>query len=153
MNYQYIRVSTADQSIARQEIENRHFDEIFVDHLSGKDTNRDALQRLLATVVAGDTITVHSMDRLARNLMDLRMMIEALNSKGVAVEFIKEHMTFAGAQSPMENFMLNMLGACAEFEREMIRSRCSEGIAIAKAAGKFTGGKKGRHWTWKKSQR
>jgi DNA invertase Pin-like site-specific DNA recombinase len=80
------------------------------------------------------------MDRLARNLGDLRQLVDELTDRGVAVEFVKEHLTFTGEDSPMANLLLSMLGAVAEFERALILERQREGIALAKAAGKYRGG-------------
>lgn len=135
----YIRVSSVDQNTARQ-LDGFSLDRIFEDKASGKDMNRPALKEMLSFVRAGDTVQVHSIDRLARNLGDLRNLVTQLNAKGVAVSFVKEGLTFTGDQSnPGNNLMLNMMGAFAEFERAMIRERQREGIAIAKAAGKSTG--------------
>jgi DNA invertase Pin-like site-specific DNA recombinase len=79
------------------------------------------------------------MDRLARNLEDLRRVVRTLTGKGVQVEFVKESLTFTGEDSAMGTLLLSMLGAVAEFERSMILERQREGIAIAKAAGKYKG--------------
>jgi DNA invertase Pin-like site-specific DNA recombinase len=81
------------------------------------------------------------MDRLARNLDDLRRMVLDLTGKGVHVQFIKENLTFTGEDSPMSNLLLSLLGAVAEFERSMIRERQREGIALAKKAGVYKGRK------------
>jgi DNA invertase Pin-like site-specific DNA recombinase len=89
----------------------------------------------------GDVVLVHSMDRLARNLEDLRRIVRTLTGKGVRVEFVKEHLTFSGEDSPMATLMLSMLGAVAEFERALILERQWEGIAAAKARGVYTGRK------------
>jgi DNA invertase Pin-like site-specific DNA recombinase len=132
----YVRVSTVDQSTARQ-LEGVEVDRVFTDKASGKDTDRPQLQACLAFLRDGDTLAVHSMDRLARNLMDLRRMVEELVARGVAVEFVKERQTFTGKADPMATLMLSLMGAFAEFERAIIKERQREGIAIAKAAGKF----------------
>ena len=89
----------------------------------------------------GDTLVVHSMDRLARNLEDLRRLVRELTGRGVKVEFVKEGLTFTGDDSPMNTLLLSMLGAVAEFERSMIRERQREGIELAKAKGVYTGRK------------
>ena len=82
------------------------------------------------------------MDRLARNLLDLRRIVDALTSKGVGVEFVKEGMTFTGTgDSPMSKLLLSMMGAFAEFERSLIRERQMEGIELAKAKGLYRGRK------------
>lgn len=136
----YQRVSTVEQNTARQ-LDGVHLDKVFTDKASGKDANRAELTRALEYVREGDTLVVHSMDRLARNLEDLRRIVRELTGKGVRVEFVKENLTFAGDDSPMNTLLLSMLGAVAEFERSMILERQREGIAIAKAAGKYKGRK------------
>jgi DNA invertase Pin-like site-specific DNA recombinase len=129
-----------DQNTARQ-LEGIKLDKVFTDKASGKDVNRPELARALEYARDGDTLVVHSMDRLARNLEDLRRTVRELTSSGVKVEFVKESLTFAGDDSPMNTLLLSMLGAVAEFERSMILERQREGIAIAKAAGKYKGRK------------
>ena len=134
----YIRVSTLEQNTVRQ-LDGMTFDEIFVDKASGKDVQRPQLQAALAYCESGDTLFVHSMDRLARNAEDLLRTVRELNGRGVTVEFVKNRMTFSGQSDPMGKLMLTMLGGFAEFERELIRERQREGIEIATANGKFTG--------------
>ena len=136
----YQRVSTLDQNTARQ-LDGIELDKVFTDKASGKDVDRPELARAIDYVRQGDTLVVHSMDRLARNLEDLRRIVRELTAQGVRVEFSKENLTFAGDDSPMNTLLLSMLGAVAEFERSMILERQREGIAIAKAAGKYKGRK------------
>jgi DNA invertase Pin-like site-specific DNA recombinase len=136
----YQRVSTVDQNVARQ-LDGVQLDKMFTDHASGKDANRPQLKAALDYVREGDTLVVHSMDRLARNLEDLRGIVRLLTGKGVRVEFVKESLSFTGEDSAMNTLLLSMLGAVAEFERAMIGERRSEGIALAKAAGRYTGRK------------
>jgi DNA invertase Pin-like site-specific DNA recombinase len=90
----------------------------------------------------GDTVIVHSMDRLARNLDNLRKIVQTLTSRGVKIQFIKENLIFTGEDSPMANLMLSIMGAFAEFERALIRERQREGIALAKQRGAYRGRKK-----------
>ncbi len=90
----------------------------------------------------GDTVVVHSMDRLARNLDDLRRIVQTLTQRGIHIEFVKEHLCFTGEDSPMANLMLSVMGAFAEFERSLIRERQHEGIALAKQRGAYRGRKK-----------
>lgn len=137
----YIRVSTFDQNPHRQ-LEGKKLDRIFTDHASGKDVARPQLDGLLRFVRAGDTVVVHSLDRLARNLDDLRRLVQELTARGVHVEFLKEQLTFTGEDSPMANLLLSMMGAFAEFERALIRERQREGIALAKQRGVYRGRKK-----------
>jgi DNA invertase Pin-like site-specific DNA recombinase len=132
----YIRVSTVDQNTARQ-LDGLHLDRVFEDRASGRDANRPQLQACIAFVRDGDKLLVHSMDRLARNLVDLRNIVDGLVKKGVEVHFVKENLTFTDRAGPMSKLLLNVMGSFAEFEREMIRERQREGIAIAQAAGKY----------------
>jgi DNA invertase Pin-like site-specific DNA recombinase len=136
----YIRVSSLDQNAVRQ-LDGQKLDKVFTDKASGKDTKRPQLQACLEYIREGDVLIVHSMDRLARNLDDLRKMVLDLTKKGVHVRFIKENLTFTGEDSPMSNLLLSLLGAVAEFERSMIRERQREGIALAKKAGVYKGRK------------
>jgi len=96
---------------------------------------------MLKHVRKGDIVFVHSMDRLERNLDDLRRIVKDLTGRGVRVEFVKEALVFTGDDSPMATLLLNMLGAVAEFERSLIKERQKERIALAKARGVYTGRK------------
>jgi DNA invertase Pin-like site-specific DNA recombinase len=136
----YVRVSTLDQNTERQ-LEGVSLDKVFTDKASGKDTDRPQLQAALEYVREGDALVCHSMDRLARNLDDLRRMVKELTGKGVAVRFVKESLTFTGDDSPMATLLLSVMGAFAEFERSLIKERQREGIAIAKAKGVYRGRK------------
>jgi DNA invertase Pin-like site-specific DNA recombinase len=137
----YVRVSSFDQNPDRQ-LEQTHVDKVFTDRASGKDTQRPELDVLLTFVREGDTVVVHSMDRLARNLDDLRCLVQKLTKRGVRIEFVKESLTFTGEDSPMANLMLSVMGAFAEFERALIRERQREGIALAKQRGAYRGRQK-----------
>jgi DNA invertase Pin-like site-specific DNA recombinase len=137
----YIRVSTIDQHVERQ-LEGIPLERTFMDKASGKDTNRPQLDLMMSYARDGDTVVVHSMDRLARNLDDLRRIVHTLTGKGVKVEFVKEHLTFTGEDSPMAGLLLSVMGAFAEFERALIKERQQEGIALAKRRGTYKGRKK-----------
>src|SRR3954468_13073269 len=137
----YVRVSSLDQNEKRQ-LEGHVLDRVFTDKASGRDTARPELTELLRFARDGDTVVVHSMDRLARNLDDLRALVQGLTRKGVRVEFVKESLVFTGEDSPMANLMLSVMGAFAEFERSLIRERQREGIALAKQRGAYKGRKK-----------
>lgn len=134
----YVRVSTLDQKEQRQ-LEGQTLDQVFTDRASGKDTQRPKLEELIRFSRAGDTVMVHSMDRLARNLDDLRSVVQTLTTKGARVEFVKEGLVFTGEDSPMANLMLSVMGAFAEFERSLIKERQREGIALAKTRGVYKG--------------
>lgn len=137
----YIRVSAIDQNTDRQ-LDGISVDLMFEEKISGKSMDRPELQALLRTAYKGDTVVVHSMDRLARNLMDMKTIVNTLVANGAQVQFIKEKLTFSGNDDPFAELMLNMLGSFAQFERELIKSRQREGIEIRKAKGLYKG--KGR---------
>ena len=137
----YIRVSSLEQNLARQ-LEGTQVDRVYEDKVSAKDLQRPNLQAMLTYVRNGDVVVVHSMDRLARNLDDLRHLVKTLTQKGVAVQFIKENLTFSGDDTPMANLMLSVMGAFAEFERSLSKERQREGVALAKARGAYKGRKK-----------
>ncbi len=136
----YVRVSTLDQNTDRQ-LDGVELDRVFTDHASGKDTNRPQLVACLAYVREGDTLLVHSMDRLARCLDDLRRIVRELNDRGVIVRFMTEGLTFTGNDGAMSQLLLTLLGAVAEFERKLIAERRKEGIEIAKRKGVYKGRK------------
>ena len=136
----YIRASSIDQNPERQ-LNGHQCDRVFTDHASGTSMNRPQLKELLFYIREDDTLIVHSMDRLARNVDDLRKLVKELTERQVKVVFIKENMTFTKDADPMSQLMLSVMGAFAEFEREIIRERQKEGIAIAQAKGKFKGRK------------
>lgn len=137
----YVRVSTYDQNPERQ-LEGVTVDKLFTDKASGKDLKRPAFEELESYIREGDTLVVHSMDRLARNLDHLRQTVRELTTKGVKVRFVKENLTFTGEDSPMATLLLSVMGAMAEFERSLILERQREGVALAKAKGLYKGRKK-----------
>ena len=137
----YVRVSSYDQNPDRQ-LEHLDAERVFTDKASGKDIERPELKALLFYAREGDTIVIHSMDRLARNVDDLRRIVQNETRRGVHVQFVKENLTFTGEESPMANLMLSVLGSVAQFERDLIKERQREGIAIAKQRGAYRGRKK-----------
>lgn len=136
----YVRCSTAEQNEARQEEMAREHkaDKVFKDMQSGKNTDRAELKKMLEFVREGDTVMTESISRIARNTKDLLTIIDALHKKGVEFVSLKENIDTTTAQG---RFMLTVFGAMAELERESILQRQAEGIAIAKAEGKYTGRK------------
>ena len=137
----YVRVSSLSQNTARQ-LEGLELERVFTDKASGKDTHRPQLEQLLSYVRDGDTVVVHSLDRLGRNLLDLQSLVQQLTGKGVTVEFVKEHMVFKpGEQDSMSTLLFSIMGAFAQFERDLIRERQLEGIAQAKKRGAYKGRK------------
>lgn len=138
----YIRVSSALQNTDRQ-LDGVTLDRTFTDKLSGKDTNRPQLQELLAYCRQGDTVHVHSLDRLGRNLDDLRQLVQQFKAKGVTVIFHKENLTFSvdTESNPISELLFNVMASFAQFERSLIRERQAEGVQIAKSKGLYKGRK------------
>ncbi|HHG3529922.1 TPA: recombinase family protein [Vibrio parahaemolyticus] len=135
----YIRVSTVQQNTVRQ-LDGIELDKVFTDKCSGSTTDRVELHRLKEYVREGDMVVVHDISRLARDMKDLLELIAFFNSKLVSVRFVKENMTFTADKSnPMNELLLNLLGSVYQFERQMLLERQAEGIAKAKAAGKYKG--------------
>lgn len=140
MKIGYIRISTTDQNTAQQELlmEQLGVDEVYIDRVSGKNTNRPELQKMMEYVRRGDTVIVESISRFARNTRDLLELVEKLSAKGVKFVSKKEAID---TTTPTGKFMLTVFGAVAELEREYILQRQREGIAIAKANGVYKGRK------------
>lgn len=134
------RVSTHEQNTERQ-LDGVALDRCFTDRASGKDVIRPELIALRRFVREGDLVLVHSMDRLARNLDDLRQTVRELTGRGICIEFVKEGLRFTGEDSPMAQLMLSVMGAFAEFERGLLRERQREGIALARQRGVYRGRK------------
>lgn len=137
----YIRVSTSEQNPDRQ-LEGLQIDKKFVDYASSRSLNRHQLKAMLEFVREDDTVIVHSMDRLARNVKDLRAIVDSLVARKINVLFVKENLNFDGKESHMSNLLLSIMGAFAEFELAFIMERQREGVAIAKKNGKYLGSKK-----------
>lgn len=136
----YIRVSTIIQNTERQ-LDGISLDKVFEEKASAKDAKRPVLAECVEFLREGDTLHVHSIDRLARNLRDLEQIVSDLNGKGVVVQFHKEGLTFTGEDNPTQTLLFQMIGAVAQFERAIIKERQREGIAIAKTKGKYKGRK------------
>jgi len=134
----YTRVSSLDQNPDRQ-LDGVEVDRVFTDSASGRCTARPQLEAMLAFVRDGDTVLVHSMDRLARNLDDLRALVRTLTGSGVRVQFMKEQLTFTGDDTAMATLLLSVMGAFAEFERSLIRERPRAGRALPRQRGAYRG--------------
>lgn len=138
MKIGYRRVSSESQNLDRQELV--ECEKVFEEKLSGASRDRPALKEMLDWAREGDEVVVHSLDRLARDLRDLQGIVQELNNKGVSIEFQQERLRFApGADDPLSKLQLQMMGAFAEFERNILRKRQAEGIAKAKAKGVYKG--------------
>jgi len=143
MRVGYRRVSTIEQNLDRQDL--GAVERVFEDKASGKDKEREQLQDMLSFVRKGDEVVVYSIDRLARDLRDLQSIITQLNEKGVSIEFLSERLVFSGnSDDAFAKLQLQMMGAFAEFERNIIRKRQAEGIAKAKERGVYENRKRKR---------
>lgn len=134
----YIRVSSDGQNIDRQ-LDGVTLDKQFIDKITGSVKDRPELDACLDYVRSGDTLHIHSIDRLARDLRHLQELLSTLIAKGVTVQFHTEKLTFNGSDNAMNTLLFQIMGAFAQFERSMIRSRQREGIDKAKASGKHCG--------------
>ena len=138
--YGYVRVSSADQNEDRQLVSMSELKiptaNIFIDKLSGKNTTRPGLKKLLEATQKGDTVIVESVSRFARNTKDLLDLIDKLTFKGVEFVSQKEHID---TTTPAGKFMLTVFGAVAELERGYILQRQAEGIKAARARGVHLG--------------
>lgn len=140
----YMRVSTVDQNLARQEELRDGADRVFEEKASASTRERPQLAAMLNFVREGDAIKVWSIDRLARSLSDLMAIIDELRAKKVSISFVKEGMTFdAGKDAdPYQQLQFHLIGAIAEFERSLSKQRQAEGVAKAKERGAYKGRKR-----------
>lgn len=132
----YIRVSTKAQNPERQ-LADLNLDIVFTEHASGTSKTRPKLEEMLNYIRDEDIVYIHCMDRLARNLDDLRRIITVITDKKAQIKFVKEGLEFTGSKSPMSELMLSLMGAFAEFEHGLIKERQLEGIAKAKERGVY----------------
>ncbi|MBQ6825935.1 MAG: recombinase family protein [Clostridia bacterium] len=144
MKIGYIRISTTDQNTARQEVlmQELQVEQVYIDRMSGKNTDRPELKRMMNYVREGDVVIVESISRFARNTKDLLLLVEQLTAK--QVEFISKKEAI-DTTTPTGKFMLTVFGAVAELEREYILQRQKEGIAVAKQNGVYKGRKPIEH--------
>lgn len=141
----YRRVSTADQNLDNQQLKN--IDKMFEDKLSGRDTDRPGLKKLIEYAREGDTVVVHSIDRLARSTVDLIGIVQTLTDRGATVVFERENLRFSNSDSdPSAKLMLTVFAAIGTFERELMKQRQRAGIEKAKAKGKYQGRKRSVDW-------
>lgn len=135
-NIKYIRVSTIEQNTARQETDTAKYEKVFIDKASGKNTDRPELKKMLDYVREGDIVTVESYDRFARSTIDLLTMVQELDQKGVKFRSLHENID---TTTPQGELMMIIFAGLAQFERALMLQRQKEGIAIAKAEGKYKG--------------
>lgn len=141
-NVGYVRVSTVEQNTERQ-LDGVTLDRTFTEYASGSNKQRVELTAMLGYIREGDTVHVHSIDRLARNLIDLKNIVDEIIAKGASIQFHHENIQFSfDKANPMTELMFNILGSFAEFERKLMLERQREGIAKAKEQGKYKGKKK-----------
>lgn len=159
MKVAYIRVSTEEQNTARQEeaMKAQGVERVYIEKISGKNTDRPQLKSMLDFIREGDTVIVESYSRLARSTADLLNIIGELDSKGVSFISLKENID---TTTPQGKLMMTIFAGISQFERECILQRQKEGIAIAKAEGKYKGRKpidKPENWeevysSWKRKE-
>lgn len=137
-NIGYIRVSSEGQNTDRQ-LDSITLDKRFIDKISGASKDRPQLNACISYIRTGDTLHIHSIDRLARSLRDLQEIVDSLVSRGITIIFHTERLTFTSEENPVSTMMLQMLGMIAQFERTLTRKRQAEGISIAKSKGKHLG--------------
>lgn len=140
MNIAYVRVSTVEQNEQRQiqGLEKYNIDKWFKEKVSAKDINRPKLQEMLEFAREGDNIYIWDFSRLARSTKDLLELVELIQEKKINLISVKENLD---TSTPTGRLMLSMIGAINQFERENLLERQREGIAIAKAKGKYKGRK------------
>ena len=136
----YVRVSTMAQRIDRQLLAYPGADIHYIDKMSGKNKERPELQRLLNDLQPGDVVVVKSLDRLSRSTKDMMELVEAIKGKKATLQILDMEID---TSTPMGEFFLTIIAAMVQLERQTIRERTLEGVAIAKAAGKYKGRKKG----------
>lgn len=140
MKFLYVRVSSIGQHTERQLLTENNYDRVYIDKCSGKDRERPELTAMMSNLRSGDEIVCHSLDRLARNTFDLLSLVKDITNKGCSIVFLKENLRFEpGKDNAINNLMMQILASIAEFERNLIKTRQAEGIAIAKAKKKFKG--------------
>lgn len=134
MRVAYRRVSTIDQNLDRQLVDQPNIDKVFEDKITGASRDRPGLKEMMAFCREDDSVVVHSLDRLGRDIRDLLNIVEELNAKGVTVEFVSERLKFSNDDDdPLARLQLHMLAAFAQWERNIAKARQAEGIARAKA--------------------
>ncbi|MEM7005149.1 MAG: recombinase family protein [Pseudomonadota bacterium] len=134
MRVAYRRVSTTDQNLDRQLVDQPDIEKVFEDKITGATRNRPGLTEMIAFCRDGDCVVVHSLDRLGRDIRDLLNIVEELNARGVTVEFVSERLKFSKDENdPLARLQLHMLAAFAQWERNISKARQAEGIARAKA--------------------
>lgn len=150
MNILYTRISTLEQKNDRQLLNAKDFDLVIEDKCSGATPffERDGgkkIKKLIDTKKA-TKISVHQIDRLGRNLLDILNTIAFFNEKGICIDFVQQGIKTLnedGSENPISKMIISILGVVAEMERNLIKERQAEGILIAKASGVYKGRKKG----------
>ncbi|UMA65697.1 recombinase family protein [Roseivivax marinus] len=137
MRIAYRRVSSDSQNFDRQDLD---AEKVFEEKITGSSRDRPQLQSMLDQLRPGDEIHVWSLDRLARSVVDLEAIVEQVRAAGAAIHFKSEGLSFKPeADDPFTDLMMRLLGAVGQFERDILRQRQREGIAKARAAGRYKG--------------
>ncbi|QKY69332.1 recombinase family protein [Lentibacillus sp. CBA3610] len=156
MKYGYARVSTIHQDLHSQisllKKQGCEDENIYQDKFTGTKKSRPAFNQLLNELGEGDQLYVTKIDRLARSITDLSNIVQDLQAKKVSISFIKDNIEFvAGAENnSMQTLLFNVLGSFAQFERDLIIERTSEGREIAKQNPNY---KEGRPTKFSKKQK
>lgn len=139
----YVRVSSQDQNEARQlkSLKEAGCTRLYTEKISGATTERPELQRMLSELEPGDTIVIHELSRLSRSTKDLIELVEMLKEKGVGLRSLSDSWLDLSDDNPMSEFMFTIFSGLAQYERKLTKQRQEEGIAIAKANGKYKGKK------------
>jgi DNA invertase Pin-like site-specific DNA recombinase len=137
----YARVSSTDQNLARQlkALQESGCELIYEEKISGANMERPELQRMLQELQEGDVIVIMDLTRFSRSTRDLFNLLDQVHAKGASLKSIKDGWLDTSSQNPMSKFLLTVMAALAELERDQIKERQKEGIAIAKQNGVYKG--------------
>jgi len=141
MIYGYARVSTADQNLARQikHLQDAGCERIFQEKVTGAHTDRPELNAMLSALEPGDVVIVSDLTRISRSTSDLFSLVDTIKAKGAALKSIKEPWLDTTSDNPYSAFLLTVMAGVSQLERDLIRQRQAEGVALAKASGKYPG--------------
>lgn len=137
----YARVSDVDQNLDRQlkALDGYGCEKIYQEKISGKNTKRPELQKMLSELVPGDVIIIVDLTRFSRSSRDLFDLVDLIKEKGASLKSIKDSWLDTSSDNPYSAFLLTVMAGVAQLERDLIKQRQAEGIAIAKEMGKYKG--------------
>jgi DNA invertase Pin-like site-specific DNA recombinase len=141
MKYGYARVSSIDQNQARQikQLQEAGCEMIYQEKISGATLNRPELQKVLDELKPGDVLVVSDLTRISRSTRDLFDLVETIKNKGASLKSIKDTWLDTTEENPYSTFLLTVMAGVSQLERELIKQRQAEGVAIAKEKGKYKG--------------